>query len=184
MSATGTTGWYADTLYLLVQRTVSGADPSNSPNAWRMIDVTSSIDGHTPGDRIDPANVINTTFIITLTDYTNASGNIYNLHDYINIPELTESSLLQFGDENFFYGNVCASGVINKYRTKFNFTLPPNRWNWTTNPTYVVGGGQNVHITDVAVYDTDGDVVAIGKENLPIEKTDDTVIIIELAFDL
>lgn len=178
MSATGTTGWYADKLYLLVNRTLNGVRPKS--DEWRIIDVTSDIVGHTSG-KIDPNNVTNTTFLITDSKYT--SGTAYSIHDYINIPQLNEPSLLQFGDENFFYGNVEASGLINKYRTKFNFTLPPNRWNWSTNPTWA-GSGQNVHISDVAVYDTAGNVVAIGKQNLPIEKASNTVIMIEIAFDL
>lgn len=180
MTVTGGTGWQADELYILVQKVVNGEKPD--PAQWRVIEYTSSIDSHTVGNKIDPINVEASTFTITKALYDGAST--FNLHDYINIPESTgESSILQFGDERFFYGNVSAAGVTTKYRTKFNFTIPPTQWNTSNNPTFA-NSGQNPHITEVIIQDNAGNVVAVGKENLPIEKTDDTTIIIEIAFDM
>jgi hypothetical protein len=94
----------------------------------------------------------------------------------------TEPNLLQFGDESFFYGNVKLKGVSNKYRTKFDFTIPPTEFNTSVNPTYP-NSGQNIHISEVGVY-SGNDLVAIGKMNLPIEKTPNSTVIIEMAFDL
>jgi hypothetical protein len=178
MSVSGGTGWYADRLYLLVQRKPLGQNPE--PDEWRIIDVTSSINLHTPGNRINPINLENTTFTITNTLYSGAT--IYNLHDYINIAETSETNLLQFGDESFFYGNVITKGLTTKYRTKFNFTIEPTKFNKSVNPTYE-NSGQNIHISEVGVY-SGTDLVAIGKMNLPIEKKPETTVIIEMAFDL
>ena len=179
MEISGGTGWYADTLYAVVQRTSTGTNPL--PNAWKLIDLTSSIDSHVVGDRINKINLENSIFTITNTLYT-SSATTYNLHDYINIPLTTEPNLLQFGDEKFFYGNVITKGVTTKYRTKFNFTVSPTQFNTSINPTYN-GSGQNVHISEVGVY-SGADLVAIGKMNLPIEKTPNSTVIIEMAFDL
>ena len=178
MSVTGGTGWYADKFYMLVQRTTLGTLPS--PTAWKLIDYTANIDSHTVGNRIDPINLENTIFTITNTDYL--SGTTYDLHDWINIPTVAETDLLQFGDETLFYGNVTAKGVTTKHRTKFNFTIPPTQFNTSTNPTYD-GSGQNIHISEVGIY-SGSDMVAVGKMNLPIEKAPSTTIIIEMAFDL
>ena len=179
LEVSGSTGWHADTLYAVVQRTTIGTDPV--PNGWRLIDLTSSIDSHVVGEQIDKINLQNSLFNITNDLYIN-SGTTYNLHDFINIPLTTEPNLLQFGDESFFYGNVKLKGVSNKYRTKFDFTISPTEYNTSVNPTYP-NSGQNVHISEVGVY-SGNDLVAIGKMNLPIEKTPNSTVIIEMAFDL
>jgi hypothetical protein len=179
MEISGGTGWNADTLYAVVQRSTLGSNPT--PNGWRLIDLTSDIDSHVVGQKIDKLNLENSTFTITNSLYVN-SGTTYNLHDFINIPLTTEPNLLQFGDEKFFYGNVVTKGVTNKYRTKFDFTISPTEYNTSINPTYP-GSGQNVHITEVGVY-SGADLVVIGKMNVPIEKTPTSTVIIEMAFDL
>jgi hypothetical protein len=185
MKTSGGTGWYADEFIILVQR-VSEGQPT-TPNNWYAIDFTSEIGNgtHVVGNKIDPANLENTTFVITKALYDTAVTNVdkYDIHDYINIPTTAEPSILQFGDENFFFGNVEASGITNKYRTKFNFVIPPGQWDTTNNPTWP-GSGQYPHISEVIIYDTEGNVVAVGKENLPIEKDPNTTIIIEIAFDM
>jgi hypothetical protein len=183
MSVSGATGWYADEFIILVQRVQQGVTPST--DGWYAIDFTSLIDNHTVGDRIDPVNLESTTFTLTKALYNTAVTNVdkYDIHDYINVPTTSEPNILQFGDEQMFYGNVCAKGITNKYRTKFNFVVPPTQWNTTNNPTWP-GSGQNPHISEVIIQDSDGDVVAVGKQNLPIEKTTNTTIIIEIAFDM
>ena len=179
MMMSGGTGWYADTFELLVQRVPSGQFPD--PANWVKIDYTNSINGHSAGSRINPLNLESTTYTITEDLYTN-SGSTFNLHDYINVPEIGEDDILQFGDEYFFYGNLTASGIINKYRTLFDFTIPPNQYNTSTNPTFG-NSGQNVHISELGVYDNIGNLVAIGKFITPIEKTNVTTIILEVALD-
>ena len=118
---------------------------------------------------------------ITNTLYT-SSATTYNLHDFINIPLTSEPNLLQFGDEKFFYGNTLTKGLTTKYRTKFDFTIQPTQFNTSVNPTYL-NSGQNVHISEVGIY-SGADLVAIGKMNVPIEKTNISTVIIEMAFDL
>lgn len=178
MYTSGGTGWYADTFKILVQKVPTGTYPD--PANWTEMDFTSDISGHVVGNRIDPLNLEASTFTITNTTFT--SGTTYNLDDYINIPLNGETDILQFGDEQFFYGNLEASGIITNYRTVFNFTIPPNQWNFSINPTYA-GSGQNVRISEIGVYDNVGNLVAIGKFIIPIEKTITTTILLEIALD-
>ena len=179
MMVSGATGWYADTFEILVQRVTSGTAPS--PSNWTKIDYTGSINGHSVGDRIDPLDLESTTYTITEDLFTN-SGSTFNLHDYINIPEIGETDILQFGDEYFFYGNMEASGLNTKFRTQFEFTIPPTQFNNSTNPTFA-NSGQLPHISELGVYDNVGNLVAIGKFITPIEKTNVTTIILEVALD-
>ena len=179
MSLSGGTGFEADSFKIIAQRVSTGEKPTS--DGWRIMDFTSDIDSHTTGTTINPINLENTTFTITKAKY-NASG-AYLLHDFINIPTSVEPNILQFGDENFFFGTMEAAGLTKKWRTKFNIVVPPTQFNTSTNPTWV-NSGQNPHISSVGIYSTGGDLVAIGKMNLPIEKNNTTTVIIDIAFDL
>ena len=179
MSLSGDTGFQADSFKVIAQRVTSGEKPTS--NGWRVMDFTGDITGHVTGTTINPLSLENTTFTITADKYNTSSA--YILHDYINIPTTAETDLLQFGDENFFYGNMSSAGVTRKWRTKFNIVVPPTQFNTTNNPTWL-NSGQNVHISEVGIYSVGGDLVAIGKMNLPIEKNNTTTVIIEIAFDL
>ena len=183
MNTTGTTGWYADELYMLVQKVTkdsNGIVPSPDPSNWKMIDVTSNINGHTLGQKIDPANLENTVFNITNTLYT--GGTAYDLNNFITIPGPFDT-FLGFGDEYFFHGGLTTKALTTKYRTKFSIAIPPSMFNTTTNPTHI-NSGQNVHISEFGIYNNNDDLVAVGKFNLPIEKASNTTIIVEMAFDL
>lgn len=179
MTVTGGTGWYADKFYVLAQKQPLGTYPD--PTQWRLIDYTSDIVGHTPGNRIDPVNLVASEFEITNSDYL--SGTTYDLSNFIKIPQLAETDYLQFGDERFFFGNIEAVGVTDKYRTKFKFAVPPTMFNWSINPTWA-NSNQKVHIDEVGIYDVNKKLVAVGKMNLPIEKVTNATIIIEVSFDL
>ena len=179
MSVTGGTGWYADKFYILAQKKQYGAYPD--PAQWVLMDFTSDIVNHTVGNRIDPVNLQSTTFNITNSKYI--SGTTYNLNDFITIPQTAETERLQFGDERFFFGNIEATGVTTKYRTKFIFNVPPTYFNASNNPTWP-NSQQRIHISEVGVYDANKNLVAVGKLNTPIEKVPNTTIIIEIAFDL
>lgn len=179
MTISGGTGFEADKFKIIAQRVNSGEKPIS--NAWKIMDFTSDIVNHTTGTTINPLNLENTTFTINTNKYSAAPT--YLLHDYINIPTTGEPNLLQFGDENLLFCNIEAAGSVRKWRTKFNIVVPPTQFNTTTNPTWP-NSGQNVHISEVGIYSNGGDLVAIGKMNLPIEKNNTTTVIIEIAFDL
>jgi hypothetical protein len=178
MAVTGGTGWYADKFYILAQKQPYGTYPQ--PEQWVSMDFTSEISGHVVGNRINPINLTATNFQITQSKYS--SGSTYNLNDYIKIPQIAQTNNLQFGDERFLFGNIEATGVSSKYRTKFVFTIPPNQFNTSTNPTW--SNGNTIHISEVGIYDVNKNLVAIGKMNVPIEKVSNSTIIIEIAFDL
>lgn len=180
MTISGGTGFEADQFYIIAQRVSSGQKPLSDD--WVIMDYTGQINGHVSGTTINPLNLENTTFTINKSMYLSASTQ-YIVDNYINVPTVIEPNLLQFGDENFFFGNISAAGTTRKWRTKFNIVVPPTLFNTTTNPTWL-NSGQNVHISEVGIYSNGGELVAIGKLNLPIEKNNTTTVIIEIAFDL
>jgi hypothetical protein len=180
MTVSGGTGFEADKLYLIAQRVSSGEKPVS--DGWVIMDYTNQINGQVVGDTINPLNLENTTFTINKNMYLSASTQ-YIVNNYLTVPTTIQQNLLQFGDENFFFGNVSSAGTTRKWRTKFNIVVPPTLFNSTTNPTWF-NSGQNVHISEVGIYSTGGELVAIGKLNLPIEKNNTTTVIIEIAFDL
>jgi hypothetical protein len=180
MTISGGTGFEADKFYIIAQRVSSGDKPT--PEDWVIMDYTNQISNHITGTTINPLNLENTTFTINQNMYVSGSTS-FLLDNYINIPTSLEPNLLQFGDENFFFGDVIAAGMTRKWRTKFNIVVPPTQFNTTTNLTWP-NSGQNVHISEVGIYSTGGELVAIGKLNLPIEKSNTTTVIIEIAFDL
>lgn len=177
MQLSGGTGWYADQFYVLVQIVPTGSEPSS--DNWTIIDFTSDINGHVSG-RINPLSLESTVFILDNNKLN--LGTPFNLHDFLNIPQLTEPDLLQFGDERFFWGNIKTQGVKTKYRTKFSFIIPPNLWNTSQNPTWE-NSNQNVHVSELGIFDGDSNLVAIGKFIVPIEKSSVTTIILEIALD-
>ena len=179
MNVSGGTGWYANKFYILAQRQPIGTFPD--PTQWTLMDYTSSINNQIVGQRISSTNLEATTFTITNTAYI--SGTTYDLSNFIKIPQVAESNYLQFGDERFLFGNIEAVGVTDKYRTKFVFNVSPTMFNNSTNPTWA-GSNENVHISEVGVYDVNKNLVAIGKTNYPIDKVTNATIIIEIAFDL
>ena len=179
MTLSGGTGFEADKFKIIAQRVTAGEKPQSQN--WRIMDFTGSIDSHVSGSTINPLSLESSTF--TLTSDLYLASSTYLLHDYLNVPTTAETNLLQFGDENFFYGNMNSSASTTKWRTKFNIVVPPTQFNTTTNPTWP-NSGQNVHISEVGIYSVGGDLVAIGKMNLPIEKNNTTTVIIEIAFDL
>lgn len=136
---------------------------------WKKINVTNQINDYSVGDAILPEDIINTIFKISYNDYDGAQ--YYNL-DYLSYPNgiSSDSTKLSLGEESFFFGNVVTNIEAIAYTTDITVTLPIGEFNTTTNPTW--DGESNLYITEVGIYDDDNNLVAIGKLNTPISKSD------------
>lgn len=149
------------------------------PSAWRKYDVTDQITNHTVGERIDPTNLVGSTFSV---DITSDPGQEYNLN-YLNYPTQSQdrSENLSFGEETIFFGTVKTDIKAKVYASDIPIVLPLNEYNASTNPTW--NGNEPVYISEIAIYDDQGRQVAKAKLNFPIKKDSNVARSIVLGLD-
>lgn len=184
---TGTTGFTAEKIWILVQLVNNSGFATIKdikPNAaqWKIYDVTNQISGYTSGQALTKSNLFDTIFKVSLYNYEKLSGstNIYNL-DYLNYPVPVETDKLCFGDEVYFFGNVETDIKADVYTSDLSINLALNEFNSSTNPTW--DGVSSVAISEVAIYDENKNLVAIGKLNNPIIKDSTISRTISFAID-
>jgi hypothetical protein len=177
-------GFIANKFYALVQKVTSGNLPSSSN--WKMIDLTSSIPNHTVGNLINPTNLRNYTFLLKGTDYNSAS--FLDLETYIKnsssdsnyLGDTTWTTQPQFGDQQPFPGSVRVVRASDIEEMNFEINLPSTQqFNVTQNPTYISGKS---YITEVALLNSDKDVMVIAKTPFPIPKNPNTILSVKLDF--
>jgi len=189
-------GWDATSFDILVQKVQNNEQPN--PQSWRRIPVsvnsvgTSIYNAHNGKNWVDYEVLYNSEFIITNEYYDSATGTYapdggnYSINDWILMPTLTNlttspnipggdaNTMLTFGDERFFFGNVDTNIKATVFRSTFSFTAGPGEFNTSQNPTFATGAAvpsHNVRVAEVAVYDSNYEEVIIGKISNPIEKT-------------
>lgn len=166
-------GFIANKFYALVQRVNTGSLPV--PNMWKIIDLTSSISGHTVGNLIDPSKLRNYTFTITNTSYSAAS--FFDLETYLkNTPSDTDylgysgsTTQPQFGDQQPFPGSIRLVRATDVQQMNFLVNLPASQFNTTQNPTYVTG--MDKRITEVALLNSNKEPLVIAKTSVPVKRS-------------
>jgi len=168
-------GYTAHKIHALVQ--IVSNSPFNSfdevvPDStqWKQLDVTPQVTGYSSGSTVflTPAQLTSVVFKISLLQYENASVFIpYNL-DYLTYPKETEEDKLVFGDATFFFGNVATEIKADVYTTDIGINLPLNEFNSSSNLTW--DGLETVYISEIGIYDSNKNLVAIGKLNDPVAK--------------
>ena len=112
------------------------------------------------------SGITGTTFQIDGDDYNNAASNLYNLANYIDIPQWGATGLtLNFGGEYFFYGNLETDIAATIYEMKYQVTLRRNQFTNTSNPTWV--SGTTSYITEIGLYDKNYDLLILSKLQSP-----------------
>ena len=159
-------GIQIDKFNMLFQKTDYGVPPD--PAQWSILDMTSSINGHTVGQPIEVSGLTTTTF--NLTCDTILSATTYNLHDYINIPlnNNQEPTNLQFGDEYFFYGNLETDIMATIYEMRYSIAIAENQFTTSNNPSW--GSTNLVRLTEIGLYDNEKDLMAIAKLKNPTKR--------------
>ena len=171
------TGFTATSLKLLCQ-VVSG-DTRPSPTAWRQIDVTSQLAGTTVlGGFIVPSGVTGQVFQVSKDDYTGATT--YNLANYIDIPTNNEPTVLNFGDEYFFYGNLETDIMATIYEMKYLINLNNNQFTTTSNPTFPIG--TSPYIMEIGLYNSNKDLMVISKLQSPVKRQGIQQFVVKLDF--
>lgn len=175
-------GFYAHTFKILVQ-VVDNAEDRPLPENWTAIDYTSGAITNVNGYTINPLllesqNPTAVGFTLTSTEFN--SGSIYTLN-VLNIPEVGCIDDLQFGDEVFFFGNMETNIGACIYRPLFKLSLDAGTFVNTTNPTWA--NGNPLWFSEIGVYDSQQELVAITKLSRPIEMTEDSKFALEFSLD-
>jgi hypothetical protein len=156
-------GFFATTFQVIAQKVVTGQRPD--PSKWKVIDYTSSLSTTTVNGYITEDGLTGTTFVITPDLYNNAP--YYNLNNYIPLTPLGNTSQkLNFGDEYFFYGAFESDIQATIYEMRYKVNLSFAEFQTTTNPTWKKGG--NSYITEIALLDSNKDVMVISKMQSPV----------------
>lgn len=161
------TGYTANRIHAIVQivdntdfDTIDDVVPDSE--AWKYLDITDQIVGYV--DQLTPTNLLGQVFKIPFFNYD--SFPTYTL-DYLNYPTTANNELL-FGDASYFFGNVSTTIKADVYTTDISISLPLNEFNSTTNKTW--DGSETVYISEIGIYDSNKNLVAIGKLNDPVAK--------------
>jgi hypothetical protein len=181
-------GFYADTFKLLYQIV---NEPNVRPDAgsWKQYDFTTTAITGSANQTINPKLLEIQTPTITgfvLDSLKNATATTYSIIQSLNLPSNSQSSYLQFGDERFFYGNLSTYIGATIYKTIFDIRVNAGLFSLTTNPTRATNPASNpptIKISEVGIYDSNKNLVCIGKLSNPIPLSGGNTIMIELSMD-
>lgn len=180
------TGWNSNTVQLLVNKQLSykNYDIGNVPyQDWiRVSDKTLGGNGvYRASDyglnTIDSSIFNSYEFVISEEDYL--SGSTYN----INTGLTANQSYLNFGDEYFVYGTIKTGIAAVIYKTRIQAYLDDSELNGSNNPTFDPENDKATYITEIAVLDELGNVVAAGKPTYPILKSNIRWLTLQLDID-
>tara|TARA_R110000796_G_scaffold125648_2_gene240186 strand:- start:2214 stop:4226 length:2013 start_codon:yes stop_codon:yes gene_type:complete len=179
-------GFYGDTFKVIYQITTSGERPVSG--SWSVLDFTTSVDsgGFVNPGLLEVQNPLAATPILQLTQANDATASAYSLISTLNMPLSSAPDNLQFGDERFFYGNVEANIGATIFKTLFKVSIHASDFSITNNITRSSEPATNppvIKVSEVGIYDNDGDLVITSKLSNPIKLTSGNTIIIELSMD-
>jgi hypothetical protein len=177
--------------FKLVYQVVADSSTRPDANAWKVYDYTSTAITTTASQSIDPLKLENqtpTTNGFVLTSIVNSAATQFDITQSLSMSPNTISGAdtLQFGDERFFYGNIETYIGATIYKTLFDIRVNSGQYNTTSNPTRSKDASTNppnIKITEVGIYDSDKNLVVIGKLSTPIALLAGDTIMIELSMD-
>ena len=170
-------GFIANQLQFLIQVTDVGELPNHTQ--WKLLDMTSYIPNHTVGDLIDPANIVDYAFMVDFNMFENDTT-IFDLETFLGPIPNEPSTAPQFGDEQPFPGSIRLVRATDIEKMNYMVNLPASQFNVTQNPTYTTG--QDKRITEVALLNSNKEVLVIGKTSYPIKRTGTQVFAMKLDF--
>lgn len=180
---------FSATKFKLVYQIVSSQNQRPDPSAWKVYDFTNTTLTTTAGQTINPVALENqspTTNGFVLTKAIHSAATTYDITQSLSMAPNTNSSILQFGDERFFYGNVNTYIGATIYKTLFDIRVNSSLFSKTTNTTRskdLSTNPPNIKVTEVGIYDSDGNLVVIGKLSNPVALIAGNTIMFELSMD-
>jgi len=91
-----------------------------------------------------------------------------------------EPWLLQFGDEEFFFGNLETDIMATIYEMKYNVTVSNNQFNTSLNPTWA--NANTVRITEIGLFDAQKDLMAIAKLRSPVKRQGTQTFVVKIDY--
>jgi len=156
------TGFFADKFEIICQKVIGNGRPE--PTEWKVIDYTDLLSATTINGYITEEGLTGTTFVISKDLYDDAP--FYDLSDYIELtPKGFGGPQLNFGDEYYFYGTVETDVQATIYEMKYKINLGDAEFQASSNPGWV--NGNPLYITEIALYDSNDDLMIISKLQSP-----------------
>lgn len=181
-------GFYAYKFRLLYQ-IVSDQNARPDPGAWRSYDYTTGSITVVGGQTIDPKllqNQIPTVNGFLLTAAIDSGTTLFDITIPMGLAPNSNSSILQFGDERFFYGNLQTYIGATIFKTIFDIRVNSAQYSLTSNPTrskIASSNPPNIKVSEVGVYDNNNNLVVIGKLGTPVALINGQTIMFELSMD-
>jgi hypothetical protein len=170
-------GFVATKFQVLVQLVNTGERPD--PAQWRIIDFTTQIEDQFINGYVTEESLTGSTFIVSPDNYNSAP--YYNLNDYVPLTPISlTGSQLNFGDEYYFYGSLETDIQATIYEMKYKINLSVNEFKNTTNPSW--SAGTKSYITEIALLDSDKDVLVISKLQSPVQRQGIQQFVVKLDF--
>jgi hypothetical protein len=172
-------GYVGYKFWILVQ-SGTGSAPTN--NGWLKIDKTSEVTFNSNLE-INPVYMTadSKMFTINRFDYNDAVSNsrIFDLTQHMSqVMTFTGSTESHFGDEQPFPGSVKLVRASEIEEMNFLVNLPSGKFSASQKPN----AGVNPMITEVALLNSNKDVLVIGKTSKPIKRIGTQVFAIKLDF--
>ncbi len=177
--------------FKLVYQVVADASTRPDANAWKVYDFTTTAITTTASQSIDPLKLENQTPTINgfvATSLVNSGATQFDITQSLSMSPNTVNGAdtLQFGDERFFYGNIETYIGATIFKTLFDVRINSGQFNTTSNPTRSKDLSTNppdIKVSEVGIYDTDKNLVVIGKLSTPVALVAGDTIMIELSLD-
>jgi hypothetical protein len=178
------TGWMCNYISLIMKEVDSDSDPGLhmiGSDGWIMPE-NSSFSG---SPVIDGNYLLAHEFVVSQNDVLNSSPYILHSGHTINIDFRSSGSTydMNFGNEQFFYGNVTAITKRTKYRTVFNLQLPPYSFSSSTNSSFNPSIDSHTYFSEVGILDGENRLVAVGKFTQPVQRDREQFMMVQLEMD-
>jgi hypothetical protein len=183
-------GFHAYKFKVLYQ-IVNDSEARPDSSGWSVYDFTSTALTTTVNTTIDPLKLElqnPTTNGFILTSIVGSASTQFDITQSLSMALNTSggTSTLQFGDERFFYGNIDTYIGATIYKTIFDIRLNSGQFSKTTNPTRsqdLSTNPPNIKVSEVGIFDSESNLVAIGKLSSPVALLVGDSIMLELSID-
>jgi hypothetical protein len=160
-------GYSVGRLVMLVQIVPTGQLPHY--DRWTEIDYTAKLQNYVAGKSITRESLSAQIYRLEGDAIRLATNRTLDgTNPYYQNPYLVRDGGLTYGEEVFLLGNVKVDIQAIYYKTRFSILLGNGEFASSRNPTWALG--TPVYISEVGIYDSLDNLVAVGKLSHPLRK--------------